>query len=54
MSLLIKNQLKTTVNIGNAENLGKITLPSESEGILPAGAENSIGSRNLIYFRKAL
>ena len=33
MSLLIKNQLKTTVNIGNAENLGKITLPSESEGI---------------------
>lgn len=33
MSLLIKNQLKTTLNIGNAENLGKITLPSESEGI---------------------
>ena len=27
MSLLIKNQLKTTLNIGNAENLGKITLP---------------------------
>lgn len=33
MSLLIKNQLKTKLNIGNAENLGKITLPSESEGI---------------------
>lgn len=54
MSHLIKNQLKTTLNIGNAENLGKITLPSKAKVFLPAGAENSIGSRNLIYFRKAL
>ena len=39
MSLLIKNQLKTTVNIGNAENLGKITLPSESEGIFASNRQ---------------